>query len=130
ALDPRFERRVVLADKLLYHYGPTTTFAPVQTSKAATPGDVVSLLRGQSGCRWVAIEVSRRSDLPVGRRLLREAVGGPAFELVRSFPISGAGERRVDLYRVVVAVAPVEALDLAFPSFSEREFLHVAPIAR
>jgi hypothetical protein len=130
ALDPRFERRVALADKLLYHYGPTTTFDPVQTSKAATPGEVASLLRSQSGCRWVAIEVSRRSDLPLGRRLLREAVGGSAFELVRSFPISGAGERRVDLYRVVGAVAPVDALDLAFPSFSEREFLHVAPIAR
>ena len=130
ALDPRFERRVALADKLLYHYGPTTTFAPVQTSKAATPDEVARLLRSRSGCRWVAIEVSRRPDLPLGRRLLREAVGTSEFELVRSFLITGAGERRVDLYRVVGAVAPVEALDLSFPSFSEREFLHVVPIAR
>jgi hypothetical protein len=130
ALDPRFERRVALADKLLYHYGPTTTFAPVETSKAATPDQVVSLLRSRSGCRWVAIEVSRRPNLPVGQRLLREAVGGSEFELVRSFPITGAGERRVDLYRVVGAVAPVETLDLAFPSFSEREFHQVAPVTR
>jgi hypothetical protein len=130
ALDPTFERRVALADKLLYHYGPTTTFAPVETSKAATPDEVVSLLRRGSGCRWVAIEVSLRRNLPVGQRLLREAVGGSQFELVRSFPITGAGERRVDLYRVIGTVAPVETLDLAFPSFSEREFHQVAPITR
>jgi hypothetical protein len=130
ALDPRFERRVALADKLLYQYGPTTTFAPVDTSKAATPAEVVSLLRRRSGCRWVAIEVSRRTNLPLGQRLLREAVGGSGFELVRSFPITGAGERRVDLYRVVGAVAPVEAVDLSFPSFSAREFLHVVPVTR
>jgi len=130
ALDPRFERRIVLANKLLYQYGPGTTFAPVQTSNAATVEDVVGLLRSRSGCRWVAIEVSRRADLPRGQRLLRETVRGSAFELVRSFPIGGAGERRVDLYRVVNGVAPVDTLDLAFPSFSDREFLHVAPIAR
>jgi hypothetical protein len=130
ALDPGFERRVAPADKLLYQYGPTTTFAPVQTSKATTPGEVVSLLRSRCGCRWVAIEVSRRVDLPTGQRLLRDAVGGPDFELVRSFPITGAGERRVDLYRVVGAVVPFGAMDLAFPSFSEREFRHVAPITR
>jgi hypothetical protein len=130
ALDPGFERRIVLADKLLYRYGPTTTFMPVQSSKASTVDDVVNLLRSRSGCRWVAIEVSRRSGLPRGQRLLRQAVRGSAFELVRSFPITGAGERRVDLYRVVGEIDAVATLDLAFPSFSAREFLHVAPITR
>jgi hypothetical protein len=130
ALDPGFERRVALANKLLYQYGPTTTFTPVQSSKAATADEMSSLVRNRSGCRWIAIEVSRRTGLPRGQRLLREAVRGSAFELVRSFPITGAGERRVDLYRVLGEVAAVESLDLTFPSFSARTFPGVAPIAR
>ena len=130
ALDPMYERRIVLADKSLYQYGPSTTFGPAQTSTVTTPEDVVRLLHLRCGCRWVAIEVSRRSNLPFRQRLLRQAVKGSDFELVRSFPIGGAGERRVDLYRVVGAVATVDTMDLTFPSYSERAFLHVAPIAR
>jgi hypothetical protein len=52
------------------------------------------------------------------------------FELTRSFPILGAGERRVDLYRMVGDVTPVAAVDLTFPSLSNREFRHITPIAR
>jgi tRNA A37 threonylcarbamoyladenosine biosynthesis protein TsaE len=66
----------------------------------------------------------------MGRRLLRQAVTRPEFELVRSFPITGADVRRVDLYRIVSAVDPVTTVDLGFPSFTNREFLHIAPITR
>jgi hypothetical protein len=130
ALDPNFERRLVLADKLLYEAGPTTTFTWVQKSNVTSTDDVVNLLRARSGCRWVAIEVSRTLGSVLGQRLLREAVERSEFELVRSFPITGAGERRVDLYHMVSAVNPVAAVDLTFPSLSNREFRYVVPITR
>ena len=130
ALDPMYERRMVVADKFLYQYGPSTTFAPVQRTNARTAEDVVGLVHDRCGCRWVAVEVSRKANLPLGSRLLRQALRGSDFELARSFPIGGAGERRVDLYRVLGAVVPVDTVDLAFPSYSEREFLHVSPITR
>jgi hypothetical protein len=129
ASDPHFERRVALGSKLLYQDGPASTFTPVQKSNVASTQDVVNLLRTRSGCRWVAIEVTRNPG-SIGRRLLREAVARPEFELVRSFPITGAGERRVDLYRSVIAVDPIAAVDLGFPSFTNREFLHIVPITR
>jgi hypothetical protein len=130
ALDPNFERRLVLADKLLYASGPTKTFTWVQTSNVTSTDDVVNLLRTRSGCQWLAIEVSRNPSLGSGQRLLREAVERSEFELVRSFLITGAGERRVDLYRMLMRVEPVAAVDLRFPSLSYREFLQIVPIAR
>jgi hypothetical protein len=130
ASDPNFERRLVLGDKLLYEAGPTTTFRWVQKSNVTSTDDVVHLLRTRSGCRWVAIEVSRTLNLASGQRLLRETVERSEFELVRSFPIAGAGERRVDLYHIVGAVNPVAAMDLTFPSLTSREFLHIVPITR
>jgi hypothetical protein len=129
AFDPDFERRVALGNKLLYQDGPASTFMPVQKSNVASTQDVVNLLRTRSGCRWVAIEVTR-SPGSIGRRLLREAVARPEFELVRSFPITGAGERRVDLYRIVGAVDPIATVDLGFPSFTNRTFSGVVPITR
>ncbi len=129
AFDPHFERRVALGSKLLYQDGPASTFTPVQKSNVASTQDVVNLLRTRSGCRWVAIEVTRNQG-SIGRRLLRQAVAGPAFELVRSFPITGAGQRRVDLYRIVGAVDPVTAVDLSFPSYTNRTFSDVVPITR
>jgi hypothetical protein len=128
SLDPNFKQRMVLADKLLYQYGPTTTFEWRQQSNVTSSDDVVNLLRSQSGCRWVAIEISRNEGLALGQRLLREAVKRSEFEWVRSFPITGAGERRVDLYRIVGVVNPVAAVDLTFPSLSERRFLQIVPI--
>jgi hypothetical protein len=129
AFDPHFERRVALGSKLLYQDGPASTFTPVQKSNVASTQDVVNLLRTRSGCRWVAIEVTRNPG-SIGRRLLRQAVARPEFELVHSFPIAGAGERRVDLYRIVSAVDPVTTVDLGFPSFTDRTFSDVVPITR
>jgi hypothetical protein len=129
ASDPHFERRVALGSKLLYQDAPASTFTPVQTSNVASTEDVVTLLRTRAGCRWVAIEVTRNPG-SIGRRLLRQAVARPEFELVRSFPITGAGERRVDLYRIVGPVDPVTTVDLGFPSFTNRTFSAVVPITR
>jgi hypothetical protein len=130
ASDPNFERRFVLGNKLLYESGPTKTFKWVQKSNVSSTDDVVNLLRTRSGCRWIAIEVDDRPVEALGRRLLLGAVERSEFELVRSFPISGAGNRRVDLYRVVGDIDPVTTVDLSFPSLTNREFLHITPIVR
>jgi hypothetical protein len=130
-MDPNFERRLVRADKLLYQFLPTPTFERVQTSNVESTEDVVNLLRTRSGCRWVAIEVGPNPSTALARRLLREAVERPEFELVRSFPITGERRtHRVDVYRIAIAVNPVATVDLSFPELGNRAFLHVVPITR
>jgi hypothetical protein len=130
ALDPHFERRVALADKLLYQYGPGATFEWIQKSNVTSTDDVLNLLRTRSGCSWVAIEMGRDSNVAPGRRLLRQAVTRSEFEWVRTFPITGAGTRRVELYRMVDEGNSVAAVDLTFPAFSDRTFHRVVPITR
>jgi hypothetical protein len=130
ALDPDFERRLVRADRFLYEYGPGRTFDWVEKSNVTTTSDVLTLLRERSGCRWVAIEVGRNPSAVRGRQLLRQAVSRPEFELVRSFPIDGTRTRRVDLYRLIDDVDPVAAVDLSFPSLSDRTFHRTIPITR
>jgi hypothetical protein len=130
ALDPRFERRLVLANRFLYDYGPATTFRWKMQSAVASTDDVVSQVRTRCGCRWVAVETGNGLRWFQASRLLREALQRPEFELARSFPISGAGDRRVDVYRVLAAVEPVTAIDLRFPSLTDRVFLHVVPVTR
>jgi hypothetical protein len=130
ASDPDFQRRMVRADRFLYEYGPGRTFEWVEKSNVTTTSEVLTLLRTRSGCRWVAIEVGPTSSPVRGRQLLRLAVTGPEFEFVRSFPITGARTRRVDLYRLTADVDPVEAVDLNFPSLSDRTFRHAIPITR
>ena len=130
ALDPAFQRRMVRSDKLLFQYGPGTTFEWVRSSTVTSTDDVMRALRTQAGCRWVAIEVGPNPPSTPERRLLREVVRRPDFSLVRSFPIAGAGERRIDLYRLSGDVPTVTAVDLSFPSYSTRTFSGVAPIVR
>ena len=42
ARDPRFEGRLILGQQLLYHYGPSTSFDYIETSRAVSTDDVVS----------------------------------------------------------------------------------------
>lgn len=130
ALDPQFERRIARGDRLLYEYGPASTFEWVQKSNVTSTDEAVAVLTTRSGCRWIAIERRQRPDSVLGRQLLRDAIARPEFELVRSFRIEGAGVPEVDLYRVVNGVPPVASVDLTFPSFSERPFSNVVPITR
>jgi hypothetical protein len=130
ALDPSFERRVVAGNKLLYEYGPGATFAWTQTSHVRTARDVVEMLQRRSGCPWIVIAEEPHVSWLEGRNLLRAALAGPEFELVRSFPTTGLGHRQVRLYRSLLPVDPVETQDLRFPSFGNREFRQVRPITR
>jgi len=130
SLDPAFERRLVLADKFLYYYGPTTTFRWKMQSTVASKDDVVDAVRSRSGCRWVAVETGPGVRTAPGSRLLREALSERSFEPVRTFPIHGVANRRIDLYRLVGESAPVTTVDLRFPSLTDRTFSNVVPITR
>jgi len=130
ASDPGFKRRIVSAAQVLYHTGPTTSFDWVETVNAASPDDVMRILRTTAGCRWVAIEMGPKSEWSVGQKLLRQAVQRPDFELVHSFPVKAEGVERIDLYRIMGDVAPAAGANLSFPSYSTREFKGVTPITR
>jgi hypothetical protein len=127
--DPQFTRRVALGEKLLYSYGPTTSFEWVQTSNVASTEDVVNLLR-RSGCRWVALELGEDPRMPLGKQLLRRAVNRTEFTRVGSFLIVGAGDRHVELYRLSGDVNAEALVDLSFPRFSTTKYMHIVPITR
>jgi hypothetical protein len=87
-------------------------------------------LRTESGCRWLAIEIGSSSEWAAGQRLLRQAVTGSEFELVKSFPVNAWNARRVDLYRQRGPVQPVSRVDLNMPSLGSRSYRGVLPITR
>jgi hypothetical protein len=129
AFDPQYQRRLVLGQQLLYHYGPRgASFEWVETSNARSTQDVVKILRSECGCRLVAIEVGPHSEWARGQRLLREAVAGPDFELVRSFAVIAPNAQRVDLYRLIGPMQPVSTVNVRIESFSDRTFTGVVPI--
>lgn len=130
ALDPEFSRRIVRADKLLYQYGPTTTFQPIETPRVSSGDEVVKAVRSQCGCRWIVVEMGPVSARRVPQRVLREALSRREFELAGSFPITGASVERVDVYRVLGPITPATTVDLTFPAFSSRTFAGVVPITR
>jgi hypothetical protein len=118
ALDPRFERRMVLWRKLLSD----------ETRVSIAPSEVVHVVKTRSGCRWFALEISD-SEPPTGvEAILRHALAGPEFELVQSFPVQAAGISRVDLYRFKLDLDPAPSIDLSFGGFSSRVFRGVEPI--
>ncbi|MEO8622963.1 MAG: hypothetical protein ABI625_17955, partial [bacterium] len=67
---------------------------------------------------------------PLGKQLLRRAVNRTEFTLARSFPIVGAGDRHVELYRLSGDVDVDAAVELSFPRFSTTKYAHIVPITR
>jgi hypothetical protein len=130
ALDPGFDRRLVLSRKLLYRYEQTADFNRIETPHVASPSDVVALIQRRSGCRWVAVEIGPEDDLTASDRHLYRALEGPAFERVQSFNVVAGVVVRVDLYRFLPPVEPAAPADLVLPSFSDRVFPAVEPIRR
>lgn len=129
AMDPGYARRVVFSGRLLYEYRQAVDFTWTETPHATSPEEVVRLMRTRSGCRWVAVEVGGEGLLSASEHLLRTTLDGPAFVLVRSFPVTGRPVTRIDLYRFILPLDPAPPIDLAFPSFSSRVFHGVEPIA-
>lgn len=130
ASDRQFDRRLVLTSRLLYRYEQNIGFTFIETPHVSSPSDVVELIRQQSGCRWIAVEVGAESTLPRSDRYLREALSGAEFEKVASFPVSAALVTHVDLYRVTIPIQEAPVIDLQFPSFSPRVFRNIAPVTR
>jgi hypothetical protein len=127
ANDPGYRRRVVLGNKLLYAFAMVPGWR--LREYVTTPEEVVQALRARGGCRWLAVEVGKAAEPVAAARLLREAVNGPEFELVRSFPAGrGWGVERVDVYRLLVPVECVDEVDLPFPILGEEAGYRVRPI--
>ena len=130
-LDPGFDRRFVVTNRLLYRFEQGRRFAWRETPRVASPADVVSMIQRQSGCRWVAVEIRSRPVRLVSEQYLRQALEGPDFEMVRSFPVRTVSDvTRVDVYRFRGTLEEPGPVDLQFPSFSPRVFRGIRPIER
>jgi hypothetical protein len=131
-LDPGFDRRLVPTNRLLYRFEQGSQFSWRETPQVTSPADVVSMIQRQSGCRWVAVENgARRRSGVLSEQYLRQALEGPEFERVRSFPVRTAYDvTRVDLYRFLGSLEEPGPVDLQFPSFSPRVFRGIKPIER
>jgi hypothetical protein len=124
--DAQFRRRVVAGHKLLYTYSMFPGWR--QQDFAKSPEEVIDLLRRRGGSRWLAIEMGKETDKVASMRYLRQAVKTPAFDLVRSFPISAYQTERVDVYRFNLPVAEVDEVDLPFPVLGQDVKYRVRPI--
>jgi hypothetical protein len=126
--DPAYTRRVVLGAKLLY----ASAIEPLwrYRSFVSTSTEVVQVLHERGGCRWLAVEKSKQSEQIPAALLLRKAVQGSEFELVRSFPVSGSGLDRIDVYRFKMMPKQIEEIDLPFPILGEEVHFKARPIQR
>jgi hypothetical protein len=126
--DPDFDRRVVLAHRLLARYEQTREFWWQETPYVHTPEEVVSLIQRQCGCRWIAVEIGL-NPVTESERLLRLALYGPEFEHAASFPIAAPTAVRLEVYRFGGHLDPPPPVDLVFPSFNSRVFQGIQPVA-
>ena len=125
--DSRFRRRVVLGHKLLYAFAMVPGWR--QQNYVNSPEEVIQVLQQRGGCRWLAIEKFHHDDKLLPMRQLRNAVKSSDFELVRSFPISGPGIDRVDVYRFKRPITHVEEVELPFPALGPDAKYRVRPIS-
>jgi hypothetical protein len=128
ALDPKFEGRLVLSNRLLYEYRQAISFEWVETPFVVSASDVVALIRRKCGCKWVAVEIGRSSPPAASDSLLRKAMESAEFERVRSFQVAAHPVTQIDLYRFTPPLEPAPPMDLVFPSFSTRVFEGVRAI--
>ena len=113
--DQNLTRSVTLDSKLLYATAMDPSIGMVEM--VASPQDVVEAFRVRCGCRWLVVEGERGGKEVSGVRYLREALRGPDFELVRSFPFEGPppAPSRVDVYRFKLPIEMQERQQLQFP---------------
>jgi hypothetical protein len=126
--DPGFRRQVVRGSKLLY----TSAMNPLWRYRefVSSTDEVVQALRTRGGCRWIVVERSRSSEGIPAARLVRNAVAGPQFELMRSFPISGLGLQAVEVYRLKPDVEPAQEWDIPFQILGDGTRIRIRPIKR
>jgi hypothetical protein len=95
--DPLFERRLINSVQLFYEAGLSDSSH--RPHERISPAMVVDLLE-KVDCRWIAIEIGLRSPRFEVGHVLRDALTGDRFEMIRSFPVSGEGALRVDIYQM------------------------------
>jgi hypothetical protein len=125
---PRFERGVVLGDKLLYASAIYKRWR--LTEKVQSPEEVVEAFRKRCGCRWLVIGRSSRPYKVDAIQHLYKALEGPEFEFVRSFPIVNYVPMHVDVYRFIPSTAAPQEFDLPFPHLGEGKAFQAKPIER
>ena len=130
ASDPHYQRRLVLGQQVLYRYHQENTFYWIERLRVKSAAEVAPVLRAACGCEWIAVEVGKESQWTEGQRLLRQAVQGPEFQPVWSFPIAAYDAERVDLYRLAGPIAPVSTVRVTPPGFGGRSFDGIQPISR
>jgi hypothetical protein len=116
----------VVGQKLLYTYALFPGWR--QEDFANSPEQVIDILRQRGGARWLAIEMGKETEKIAPMRYLREAVKTSAFDLVRSFPITGREVDRVDVYRFNLPVAEIDEIELPFPVLGQDVKYRVRPI--
>jgi hypothetical protein len=128
ASDPAFRWAVVRASKLLYSSAILSDWR--LTQRVSSAKDVIPLLQKECGCQWVAIERRKQPDPVAAIGYLREALRGPEFERVASFPLDSPQSRAIDIYRVLMPVEVPETLELPFPILGEGASFRARPIER
>ena len=128
ARDPDFKRGVVLGNKLLYT--SSMSLDRHLSERVSSSADVIRVLQKEGGCRWLAIEWRDGSDRFVSMRALREAVTGPEFQFVKSFPVIAHQTKRVDVYRFLLPVEQPNDQELPFPRLGKGKVFRSKPIER
>lgn len=126
--DAGFSRAVIRGSKLLYASALMPTWR--LTERVASRADVLRALEHDCGCRWVVIERQSSDDGIAAMRFLREAVTGPEFRLVRSFPVTAPGTTQVDVYEYLGPLETPREIELPFPILGKRTLHRVRPIER
>lgn len=126
--DPQFERGVILGDKLLYASAIYRKWR--LTEKVASPEEVVEAFRKRCGCEWLAIARSTAPSRIDAVGYLYQALEGPEFQLVRSFPIRDSLSTHVDIYRFIPTTVQPDDLELPFPNMGQGTTFRAKPIER
>jgi len=128
AQDPNFTHVVVRGSKLLYASAVLPTFRLQE--HVASSADVIRAFESECGCAWVALEEPESEEDNAAVRYLREAVRGPSFRLVRSFPIHAPAAHRVDIYQYLGRIDTPDELRLPFPILGDGQQFRARPIER
>lgn len=128
AQDPAFKRAVVRGSKLLYASAIMPTLR--LTERVSSPSEVIEALKTECGCGWIAIERQGSKRDIAAARYLREAVTGPEFRLVRSFPIRAPAATQLNIYEFLGPLRIPEELELPFPILGEHTVFRARPIER
>ena len=127
--DPGWRRAVTVGSKLVYSTKISPRFGLVEHVHGVA--EVRSALAA-CGCRYLVIErqiSNPEMDFPAVRTL-RDAVRGPGFRLVRSFPIRTADVTDVDVYEMLDAPSGPAVVNLTFPVLGAGVHFAVPPIQR